>query len=259
MTKSDQKAVSTPKNNIDADDEKSHFMSQLMEERRERDVEIAGLMDALRKIGYFQSFQTKEKHTLSSDNLQETRSRKIKHRRKAAYRRIKKYYKSVDKYKKERIRRKLCWLLSGKHTYKEIGEMLGISKRTVIRDLNKIRPYYERMLRSYSYELQADRWRETKAKLATMSLVGQFDYLTKLIVERREQLKMREYKSHFTIFTLDMTKADKYDVPKLSITQKGKTLAFPHKMRIQFIGSYEGRNFLADIGGTTLTQTRGGW
>jgi len=255
VTKSDQKPVSTPKNNIDTDDEKSHFMSQLMEERRERDVGIAGLMDALRKIGYFRTFQTKEKHTLSSDNLQETRSRKIKHRRKAAYRRIKKYCKSVDKYKKERLRRKLCWLLSGKKTYEQIGEMLGISKRTVIRDINKIRPYYYRMSRSYFRELEAERHREVQAELATMSLSEQFDYLSKLIAEQRERYNFRQYRSHFTILTLDMTKADSYGIPKLSITQKGKILAYPHKVRVQFIGSYEGRNFLADLGGYTVTQT----
>jgi len=59
-----------------------------------RAQEISDLVDTLRKIGYFKSFQTKEKQTLSGDNMQETRSRKIKHRRKAAYRRMKKYCQS---------------------------------------------------------------------------------------------------------------------------------------------------------------------
>jgi len=255
VTKSDQKAVQPSKNNIDIDDKKSHFMSQLMEERRKRDVEIAGLMDALRKIGYFQSFQTTEKHTLSSDYLQETRSRKIKHRRKAAYRCIKKYCKSIKQYKKERLRRKLCWLLSGKHTYKEIGEMLGISKRTVIRDINKIRPYYYRQSRAYFRRIHAERQREIQEKLVSMSIFEQYTYLTELIATQRDLYKVRQYRSHFTILTLDMTKADSYGIPKLSITQKGKILAYPHKVRVQFIGSYEGRNFLADLGGYTVTQT----
>jgi len=259
VTKSDQKPVSTPKNNIDADDEKSHFMSQLMKEKAERSNEIAGLMDALRKIGYFQSFQTKDNCTFSGEKGEKKRSRKLKSRHKAKYRRVKKYYKSVDQYKKERLRRKLCWLLSGTITYEQIGEMLGISKRTVIRDINKIRPYYERMFRSYARKLQADRFREVQAKLATMSLSEKFDCLTNLIIEQRERMKLRDYKSHFTIWTLDMTQADKYGIPKLSVTQKGKTLAFPHKMRIHVIASYEGKKFCVDIGGTTLTQTRGGW
>jgi len=113
------------------------------------------------------------------------------------------------------------------------------------------------MLRSYAYKLEADRVKEAKAKLATMSLSEKFDYLTKLMFERRQRYAFRKYHSHFTIWTLDMTKADKYGIPKLSVTQKGKTLAFPHKMRIHFITSYEGKKFCVDIGGTTLTQTRG--
>jgi len=221
-----------------------------MEERRERDVEIAELMDALRKIGYFQSFQTKEKHTLSSDNLQETRSRKIKHRRKAAYRRIKKYYKSVDKYKKERIRRKLCWLLSGKHTYKEIGEMLGISKRTVIRDINKIRPYYYRQSRAYFRRIHAERQREIQEKLASMSISEQYTYLTELIATQRDLYKVRQYRSHFTILTLDMTQTDSYGIPKLTMTGKGDTLAYPHKIRVHF----KTDKFLADIGGFNIIK-----
>jgi len=255
VTKSDQKAVSTPKNNMNTDDKKSHFMSQLMEERRERDVEIAGLMDALRKIGYFESFQVSNNSLLSSEKHAKTPERKVKRRKKAAYRRIKKYYKSVDKYKKERIRRKLCWLLSGKHTYKEIGEMLGISKRTVIRDINKIRPYYYRQSRAYFRRIHAERQREIQEKLASMSIFEQYTYLTKLIVEQRELSKVRQYRSHFTILTLDMTQADSYGIPKLSLTQKGRILAYPHKIRVHFIGSFEGRDFEADIGGFNIVQT----
>jgi hypothetical protein len=41
VTKSDQETVSTPKNNINADDQKSHFMSQLMNERAKQEEIIA--------------------------------------------------------------------------------------------------------------------------------------------------------------------------------------------------------------------------
>jgi len=113
------------------------------------------------------------------------------------------------------------------------------------------------MFQSYARKLEADRFKEVQAKLEAMSLSEKFDYLTKLMVEQRERYRFRKYYSHFTIWTLDMTQADKYGVPKLSVTQKGKTLAFRHKMRIHFITSYEGKKFCVDLGGTTLTQTRG--
>ena len=115
MTKSEEKAVTAPENNIDADDEKCHKMSQLMLASGEHTKEIKELIDALRKIGYFESFRVKENQQLSSDKTQKTPERKLKRRKKAAYRRIKKYCKSIKQYKKERLRRKLCWLLSGKY------------------------------------------------------------------------------------------------------------------------------------------------
>jgi len=257
VTKSDQKAVSTPKNNIDTDDEKSHFMSQLMEERAERSNQIADLIESLRKIGYFRTFHVDDNGLFSGDKRQK---RKVKRRSKAVYRKIKTYYKSVHQYKKERLRRKLCWLLSGTITYPQIAEMLNISRRTVIRDINKIRPYYERLFRSYACKLQADRFREVQAKLATMSLSEKFDCLTNLMIERRKQMKQREYNRHFTILTLDMTKADSYGIPKLTINGKGSTLTYPHKVRVHVIGRYEDKKFLAKIGGFNITQkTSYGW
>jgi len=103
VTKSDQKAVSTPKNNIHADDKKSHFMSQLMLRRREKSDQIADLIESLRKIGYFRTFQVKDNAQLSSVSRTKPQERTLKHYNKARYRKIKKYYKSIQKYKTERL------------------------------------------------------------------------------------------------------------------------------------------------------------
>ena len=123
MTKSEEKAVTAPENNIDADGEKCHKMSQLMLDKGDHATEISELVDALRKIGYFESFRVKDNAILSGDNYEKTQERTLKTHRKAAYRKMKKYYKSIKKYQKERLRRKLCWLLSGKYTYAQIGEI----------------------------------------------------------------------------------------------------------------------------------------
>lgn len=260
MTKSDQKPAKSSKNNIEADDKKCHFMQKLMLAEGEHAQEISELVDALRKIGYFESFQTTEKYALSGDNLQEARSRKIRHRRKAVYRRIRKYYKSVRQYKKERLRRKLCWLLTGKYKEAEIAEMLGISVRTVIRDLNRIRPYYFRLSRAYFRELEQERIKEFNAKWESASLKEQFKLLTEAIAERRKRWQIRQYRRHYQIIMLDMTQADKYGIPKLTFIPKGKqTLAYPYKIRIHVRGSCEGRSFEADIGGFEITQTTGSW
>jgi len=57
-----------------------------------------------------------------------------------------------------------------------------------------------------------------------------------------------------------MTQADKYGIPKLTILPRqtaNKTLAYPYKVRVVIKGSYEGKIFEADLGGFSITQTRG--
>ena len=257
MTKSDQKPAKSSKNNIDADDEKCHFLSQLMLKKAEKSDQIADLIEALRKIGYFRTFQTKDNCTFSSDFSTKLKERRLRNRNKARYRKVKKYYKSVKKYKTERIRRKLCWMLSGILTYEQIASFLHVSKKTVQRDINKIRPYYERMFRSYAYRLQAEQWAKVQDKMANMSPVQKFAYLTKLMVEERERSHFRKYRSHYTTYMFDLTTTDKYGIPKLSVLKKGTTLAFPHKISVKFIGRYEDQTFLATVLETTLTQTSG--
>jgi len=59
---------------------------------------------------------------------------------------------------------------------------------------------------------------------------------------------------------MQMTQPGPYGIPKLTISGKGNTLAYPYKVRVHIIGSYEGRKFLADIGGFDITQkTTYGW
>lgn len=58
------------------------------------------------------------------------------------YRRINTYTKSIEQYWKERNRRKKAWQLSGEYTYKQIADKLGVSERTIQRDMNKLRRYY---------------------------------------------------------------------------------------------------------------------
>jgi len=246
----------TLQNNIDANDEKCHKMQQLMLAEGGHGQEITELIDALRKIGYFQSFQVTNNEQFSSEKGQKTPKRKLKTHRKAAYRHIKKYYKSTKQYKKERLRRKLCWLLSGKYKETEIAEMLGISVRTVIRDMNKIKPYYYRLSRSYFSKLEQDRIKEMKLKMEGKTLLQQFKMLTDAMIEQHERFKTREYKRHYQIIFLDLTQLDPYGIPKVTFIPKGRqTLAYPYKVRVHVKGCYKGREFTADIGGFNIVQT----
>jgi transposase len=262
VTKSDEKAVTNHKNNALTYDEICHKITQFKYREGGQKEEILELIDALQKIGYFKSFRVKETVQLSGDKSLKPQERTLKHRRKAAYRRIKKYYKSPKQYQKERLRRKLCWLLSGKYKESEIAEMLGISRRTVIRDMNRIKPYYFRMSRAYFSKLEQERIKEFNLKMEGATLKEQLKILTEEIEKVKTRYRVRQYLHHYQIIMLDLTQLDPYGIPKLTIIPGGKgkrTLAFPHKIRIHIKASYEGREFTADIGGIELTQTSGGW
>jgi hypothetical protein len=49
---------------------------------------------------------------------------------------------------------------------------------------------------------------------------------------------------------------DKYGIPKLTfIPKERQTMAYPYKVRVHVIGSYEGRKFEDDIRGFNIVQT----
>jgi len=254
------KPAKTLEDNIGSNDEKCRKMEQLMLAEGDRAQEIRELINALRKIGYFQSFQVKDNEQFSSEKRQKTPERKLKTRRKAAYRRMKKYYKSIKQYKKERLRRKLCWLLSGKYKESEIAEMLGISRRTVIRDMNRIKPYYFRLMTSYFNKIEEDRIKEMKLKLEGKNTLEQFKILTDAMIVQHERFKTREYRRHYQIILLDLTQLDPYGIPKVTFIPRGRqTLAYPYKVRVHVKGCYEGREFTADVGGFNIVQTSRSW
>jgi len=256
MTKSTKKAVTTPKNNIPSYDKICHIISQSMWREGGHKEEISQLIDALQKIGYFESFRVKENGAFSTEKCVKTQERTLKRRNKAVYRRIKKYYKSTRQYKKERLRRKLCWLLTGKYKETEIAEMLGISVRTVIRDMNKIKPYYFRMRRAYFNQVEQDRIKEMNLKLEGKTVFEQLDILTKAMIDQQTLYKVREYRRHFQIMLIDMTQ-QKYGIPKITFTPSNvSTLAYPFRIRVHVKVKNSNGEFTHDVGGLVMSQSR---
>ena len=182
-------------------------------------------------------------------------------RSKASYRHIKTYYKSPYQYKKERKRRKLCWLLHGKFKETQIADMLGVSVRTVIRDLNKVKPYHWRMFQAACHQIQENHMKKLRLEMEGMSLTERYTTLMKLMRTQRAIATVRKYLRHQQIITIDMTQLS-YGVPKVTFGGgEHSTLAFPHKIRIHVIAKDGDRKFTTDVGGITLTQTgsRGFW
>jgi len=92
------------------------------------------------------------------------------------------------------------------------------------------------------------------------TLRQQIDLLSVEIARQRQLYRTREYKRHYQIILIDLTQPDTYGIPKIKLIPGGtQTLAYPYKVRIQVKGYYDGREFEADIGGFTITQTSGGW
>jgi DNA-binding CsgD family transcriptional regulator len=64
----------------------------------------------------------------------------------ARYRKIGKYVKSIGQYKRERERRKIVFQLYSKgYTQKQIAEQIGVSPKTVYRDLKKLHSWFKRL------------------------------------------------------------------------------------------------------------------
>jgi transposase len=124
---------------------------------------------------------------------------------KADYRRVKKYYKSAGRWRVERERRKRVLRLREEGlSYAEIAERLSVSERTVKRDMAKMKPYYERKVRSYWRRLEADRRAELEAKLEGLSLVQRFNILTKEIVKQKNLFEERKYRRSMMTLTVDL-------------------------------------------------------
>ena len=257
-TKSIEKPSQDTENNIASTSEKCPEMTQsMLEDKRILEI-LKADNDSFSKIGDLINFQDTESEGFSNvfDN-----SRRLKEQKGPKHRVICKYLKSKNQYWKERYRRKKCWELSGQGlTYEQIAEKLGVGEKTVQRDLKKIRPYYLRLSRNYFSKLEQERIKDFNAKLEGKTLHQQFEFLSEAIVEQRKCWKIREYRRHSQTVLVDMTHQE-YGIPKISFIPRGKqTLAYPYKIRVHVKANFEGKDFLADIGGFDIEQkTRNLW
>ena len=237
--------------------EKCPEMSQsMLEDKRYLEI-LRAENDSFSKIVDLLSFQNKENQCFSGDFIN---SRRLNERKGPEYRKINRYYKSKNQYWSERNRRKKCWELSGQgYNYKQIAEKLGVNEKTVQRDIKKIRPYYFRLSRNYFSKLEQERIKEFNTKLEGKTLHQRFNILSKAMVEQLERWKIREYRRHSQIISVDMTQQE-YGLPKISFIPRGnQTLAYPYKIRVHVKANFEGKEFEVDIGGLEITQKSRNW
>jgi len=202
-------------------------------------------------------FQLDRNETFSSIKA---KKRRLKAKRTPEYRRINRYFKSTEQYKKERSRRKKIlhlWLVEFR-SQKEIADKLGVSVSTIKRDQKKLRRYVTGQNNRAIRIMRDERHRAYEQAMEGLPLRERLDYLSLQLEKQKKFWRQRGYRGHYKIFHLDMTQADKYGIPKLTILPRqtaNKTLAYPYKIRVVVKGSYEGRIFEADLGGFSIVET----
>jgi DNA-binding CsgD family transcriptional regulator len=251
-TKSNKNPFTAPDSNMASTSEKCPEMLQSLLKNEQLVKNIEPESEYYLKRALNLSFQQSENQGFSGvlDN-----SRRLKKQKGPEYRKINRYFKSKSQYWNERNRRKKCWELSGQgFTYKQIAEKLGVSEKTVQRDIKKIQPYYSRLSRNYFSRLEQERVDEFNAKLDGKTLHQQFNILSKAMDEQLKFWKIREYRRHYQIISVDMTQQE-YGIPKISFIPRGKqTLAYPYKIRIHVKTNFKGKEFEVDVGGFEITQ-----
>jgi len=170
--------------------------------------------------------------------------------KKAEYRRVDKYYKTSKQYWKERNRRREILRLIGENlTQREIAERLGVSERTVKRDVAKLRPYQERKFR-HQMDLLKREWDERlETELAGKTELQKLNILTQKCSLYNKALKMREYYHHQMYVTIDLDKI-LCGFPEVRIwPQKQTNFKMPITLNLRFVKNKK----VLNIGNTTLS------
>jgi len=130
---------------------------------------------------------------------------KRKCRKRPDYRRINTYFKSTKQYWRERNRRRTVWQLHSKGlTYPEIAAKLGVSEKTVQRDMVKVAPYWHRKMVNRWRQIQAEHKREVHRNLESMKPGEALKYLGELIEQQHNLWKRHNYVKKTLTFTVDI-------------------------------------------------------
>jgi DNA-binding CsgD family transcriptional regulator len=154
--------------------------------------------------------------------------RHLKRRNAPSYRVICSYSKGTRQYWRERTRRQQVLKLTqeGKNT-REIAEALGVSSRTVLRDMLKLHSYVIGEINRKRHLLDQQRQQEFAAAVATLSIEERFKLLTNLLCWTRKLSKKEEYDQHNMVFFVDMDHLTPAGLPSFKIDKPSSTFKMP--------------------------------
>ena len=134
--------------------------------------------------------------------------------RKAKYRRVHKYVKSLGKFKAEKLRRKQALELADRGlSIERIALALGVSERTINRDLKKMMIYIKKLQTQLRHQ-------EGEAALKNLSFKKQLCLFKELEQRKRRILRPRRCRSLHISIDLDQALLGKYAMsykPKLPV------------------------------------------
>lgn len=177
------------------------------------------------------------------------------------YRKIRRYFKSISQYKKERDRRKqiLQMFFVEYRSQQYMANKLGVSVSTVKRDLRKLQGYIKRQNNRVMRQFQEEQRQRLERRMEGLSLRERFDVLSEELERIHTLRKGANYRGHYTIIHLDMTQLDPYGIPKLTFLPRqtlNKNWAFPHKIDVRIKMMHEDKLFEASLGTIALRETR---
>ena len=123
-------------------------------------------------------------------------------KRRAEYRRIKKNYKTLEKFKQEKMRRGQILELQDQGLHiKEIAERLGVSESTIKRDLSKMRRYIKGQFNIVTREASM----QSLSEFQSLSLKKQLSFVRELV--ERERVMRRVRRCSALVVTVDFDAA----------------------------------------------------
>jgi len=199
MTKTTQNTLLLHNNTIGANDGNSQETTQSSYEKEVLDT--LNLLERTRSAETSDSLKIQQRDDYSFD-----KKRRLKlHRNAAKYRKMRCYVKSIGQYKRERLRRKRVRQLSNEgKTYPQIAKELGISERTVARDMKKQKTFQIGQFHKTLRKLEQDQIDKFNRETAHLTPVQRFQVLTDLLLKQESLFKMREYNRHQIKIIIDM-------------------------------------------------------
>lgn len=199
MTKTTQNTLLLHKNTINANDGNRQETTQLMLAK--------GVSDTLNLLEKTYPTETSDSLKIQQhDNYSFDKKRALKlHRNAPEYRKIERYVKSIEQYKLERLRRKRVRQLSSEgKTYPQIAKELGISERTVARDMKKQRTFQIGQFHNALRKIEQDQINKFNKETAHLNPVKKFQVLTELLIKQQSLFQMRDYNRHQIKIIIDM-------------------------------------------------------